>query len=60
MMQNDTDSENINNPTGGAGYHSDMMRSLQRLAGNSQVTIKTNKFDDPTVEGGKGTIINVD
>ena len=60
MLHNDTDSENINNPTGGAGYNSDVMRSLQRLPGSSGVTVKTIKYDDPFAEGGKGTIINVD
>ena len=52
----DTDSENINNPT--VGYHSDVMRSLNKLVGNSGVTVRAGKYDDP--DGGKGTMINID
>jgi hypothetical protein len=48
----DTDSENVNNPTGGNGYQSDVMRSLHRLVGSSGVTIRSNKFDDPNLLGG--------
>ena len=54
----DTDNENINNPTG--GYQSDVMRSLHMLGGNSGVTLRTNKIEDPNNEnGGQSTVINV-
>ena len=51
------DAENENN---NQGYNSDAMRSLHRLGGSTGVTVRTNKYEDPNAEGGRGTMINVD
>ena len=46
MMENDSDPINPNN-----GYQSDVMKSLHMLGGSSGVTVKTNRFMDPSNEG---------
>lgn len=47
LIENDSDplNPNIN------GYQSDAMKSLHMLGGSSGVTVKTNRFIDPSNEG---------